>query len=139
MSDLKITRTERSWILYDWANSAYSIAITTALLPLFFKSMTDAAGMAASDSTAVWGYTNSIATLLISLSAPILGSIADYQGFKKRFWSFFVVLGVGFTALLSAVPMGNWAVLLGFYIVTVAGFAGANIFYDSFLVRHHHP
>lgn len=134
MSDLKITRTERSWILYDWANSAYSIAITTALLPLFFKSMTDAAGMAASDSTAIWGYTNSIATLLISISAPILGSIADYQGFKKRFWSFFVLLGVGFTALLSTVPMGNWAVLLGFYIVTVAGFAGANIFYDSFLV-----
>ncbi len=134
MSDLKITRTERSWILYDWANSAYSIAITTALLPLFFKSMTDSAGMAASDSTAIWGYTNSIATLLLSISAPILGSIADYKGFKKRFWTFFAMLGVGFTAMLATVPMGSWVVLLSFYILTVIGFAGANIFYDSFLV-----
>jgi UMF1 family MFS transporter len=134
MSDLKITRTERSWILYDWANSAYSIAITTALLPLFFKSMTDAAGMTASNSTAIWGYTNSIATLLLSVSAPILGSIADYKGFKKRFWTFFAMLGVGFTAMLATVPMGSWVVLLGFYILTVIGFAGANIFYDSFLV-----
>jgi UMF1 family MFS transporter len=134
MSDLKITRTERSWILYDWANSAYSIAITTALLPLFFKSMTDAAGMTASNSTAIWGYTNSIATLLLSVSAPILGSIADYKGFKKRFWTFFAMLGVGFTAMLATVPMGSWGILLGFYILTVIGFAGANIFYDSFLV-----
>ena len=125
---------ERSWIFYDWANSAYSIAITTAIFPLFYKAAAAQAGIAGNVSTAYLGYANSFATLLISLFAPILGTIADYRDKKKRFFLFFFLLGVAFTGLLAVVPNGQWQILLGFYVLTAVGFSGANIFYDAFLV-----
>jgi len=130
----RMTKQEKSWVFYDWANSAYSILITTAIFPLYFKAAAKEAGIAASTSTAYWGYANSLATLLISLCAPILGSIADFKGFKKRFFTFFFALGIIFTLLLAVVPSNQWLTLLICYMVTVIGFGGTNIFYDAFLV-----
>jgi UMF1 family MFS transporter len=129
-----LTKQEKSWVFYDWANSAYSILITTAIFPLYFKAAANEAGIAASTSTAYWGYANSIATLSISLCAPFLGSIADFKGFKKRFFTFFFALGIIFTLLLAVVPSNQWLILLICYMVTVIGFGGTNIFYDAFLV-----
>ena len=130
----RMSKQEKSWALYDWANSAYSILITTAIFPLYFKAAAKGAGLAATTSTAYWGYANSIATLLISLCAPILGSIADFRGLKKRLFSFFFGLGIVFTLLLAVVPSSQWLILLICYMVTVIGFGGTNIFYDAFLV-----
>jgi MFS transporter, UMF1 family len=130
----RMTKQEKSWVFYDWANSAYSILITTAIFPLYFKASATKAGLAASTSTAYWGYANSFATLLISLCAPILGSIADFKGFKKRFFTFFFALGIVFTLLLAVVPSNQWLILLICYMFTVIGFGGTNIFYDAFLV-----
>lgn len=130
----KLSRQESGWVFYDWANSAYTIIITTAIFPLYFKAAATDAGIVASTSTAYWGYANSFATLLISLFAPILGTIGDYQGFKKRFFTFFLSLGLIFTVLLAIIPSQQWLILLICYMVTVVGFAGANIFYDAFLV-----
>jgi MFS transporter, UMF1 family len=130
----RLNKLEKSWVLYDWANSAYSIAITTALLPIFFKMMTRSAGIAASDSTAYWGYVNSAASIVMALLAPVLGTIADYRDYKKRLFSFFAGAGVFFTAAIAVVPDGNWKLLLAFYVLTALGFTGANIFYDAFLV-----
>lgn len=129
-----MSKVEKSWALYDWANSAYTIVIVTAILPLYFKSAATEAGISASTSTAYWGYANSLATLIVSILAPILGTIADFRGFKKRFFVFFASLGVVFTLLLAVVPTDQWLVLLGFFVLTSVGFAGANIFYDAFLV-----
>ncbi|MGZ4161117.1 MAG: MFS transporter, partial [Neobacillus sp.] len=130
----KLSKQENSWVFYDWANSAYSILITTAIFPLYFKAAATNAGLAASTSTAYWGYANSFATLLISICAPILGSIADFRGFKKRFFTFFLALGIVFTLLLAVVPSSQWLILLICYMFTVIGFGGTNIFYDAFLV-----
>ncbi len=130
----KLTKQEKSWALYDWANSAYSIVVVTAIFPLYFKASATEAGLAASTSTAYWGYANSIATLLISILAPLLGTIADFKGFKKRFFTFFFLLGILFTMLLALVPFDQWIFLLACFILTAVGFAGANIFYDAFLV-----
>ncbi|HJV32013.1 MAG TPA: MFS transporter [Bacillales bacterium] len=130
----KMSKTEKSWVFYDWANSAYSLIITTAVFPLYFKAAASQAGIASTTSTAYWGYANSIATLLISIFAPLLGTIADYKGFKKKFFTFFFSLGIVFTMVIAVVPHNQWGILLICYVVTVIGYAGANIFYDAFLV-----
>lgn len=131
---VKFSKKEMSWIFYDWANSAYSIIITTAILPVYFKSVFQFAGGSSSVSTAYWGYTNSIATMILALMAPVLGSVADYYGYKKKFFTLFFLIGVLFTALLAIVPQDGWMLLLAFYVLTMIGFYGANVFYDSFLV-----
>ncbi|MDF1509135.1 MFS transporter [Robertmurraya sp. DFI.2.37] len=130
----KYSTPEKSWALYDWANSAYTIVIVTAIMPLYFKSVATEAGISGATSTAYWGYANSIATLIVSILAPILGTIADFKGFKKRFFVFFTALGVVFTLLLAVVPSDQWLILLVFFVLTSVGFAGANVFYDAFLV-----
>lgn len=126
---MKLTKQEKSWILYDCGNSAYSIAITTALLPAIY-------GMFDGVSTMNLGYFNSIASIIVAILSPILGTIADYKDKKKRFFLFFFLVGIIFTASLAFVSpsSGMWQLLIIFYILTVVGFAGANIFYDSFLV-----
>jgi len=128
------TKQENSWMLYDWANSAYSIIITTAVFPLFYKAAATKAGMSASDSTAYLGYTIAISTFILAMLGPILGTIADYKGFKKKFFTFFLTLGVSFTALLAFIPSDKWLLLLICYTIAAIGSAGANVFYDAFLV-----
>ena len=130
----KMTASERSWAFYDWANSAYTLIVVTAILPLYFKSSATQAGIDAATSTAYWGYANSFSTLIVSILAPILGTIADFKGFKKRFFIIFATLGVIFTLMLAVVPSNQWLVILICFIVTSIGFTGANIFYDAFLV-----
>ena len=130
----KMTASERSWAFYDWANSAYTLIVVTAILPLYFKSSATEAGIDAATSTAYWGYANSFSTLIVSILAPILGTIADFKGYKKRFFVIFATLGVIFTLMLAVVPSDQWLVLLICFIVTSIGFTGANIFYDAFLV-----
>ncbi|WP_430493939.1 MFS transporter [Rossellomorea marisflavi] len=129
----KFTKEENSWILYDWANSAYSIIISTAVFPLFFKAAATSAGVSSVDSTAYLGYTIAIATFILAMLGPILGTIADYEGYKKKFFTFFFTLGIIFTASLAFIPGEQWILLLIFYTVSTVGFAGANVFYDAFL------
>lgn len=130
----RFTKRENSWMFYDWANSAYSIIITTAVFPLFYKAAATKAGMSASDSTAYLGYTIAISTFILAMLGPILGTIADYKGFKKKFFTFFFILGICFTALLAFIPGDKWFLLLFCYTLSAIGFAGANVFYDAFLV-----
>lgn len=134
MKNQNSKKAENSWVLYDWANSAYSIIISTAVFPLFYKAAATDSGISATDSTAYLGYTIALATFILAMLSPILGTIADYRGFKKRFFLFFFVLGVISTASLAFIPSENWLLLLICYTVTAIGFAGANVFYDAFLV-----
>ncbi|MCM0647919.1 MFS transporter [Clostridium swellfunianum] len=130
----KLTKTEKSWALYDWANSAYSMTVTTAILPLYFKSVFNNAGGAPEVSTAYWGYASSIATLFLAIIGPILGTVADYKGYKKKFFNIFFIMGIIATAMLALVPDASWVMLLVLYILSSIGFSGANVFYDAFLV-----
>lgn len=130
----RFSKEENSWIFYDWASSAYSIIISTAVFPLFYKAAATNAGISPANSTAYLGYTIAIATFILAMLGPILGTIADYQGFKKRFFSFFFSLGVIFTGILAFIPSDQWLLLLICYTVAAVGSAGANVFYDAFLV-----
>lgn len=130
----RITKEENSWVFYDWASSAYTLIISTAVFPLFYKAAATEAGVLASDSTALLGYTISISTFILAMLAPILGTIADYQGFKKRFFTFFFTLGVISTGLLAFIPGEHYILLLACYTLTAIGASGSNVFYDAFLV-----
>ena len=81
----KMSRQEKSWILYDWANSVYSLVITTALFPIYFKAAAKEAGLSGATSTAYWGYANSFATLLISILAPIPARLLIIRDLKNDF------------------------------------------------------
>ena len=126
------TKQEKSWILYDWANSAFSAIVASIVLPVFFKSMAESSGVSSVNATAYWGYATSCGTLLCAVLAPILGTLGDFRGMKKRLFTFFMLLGVVCTFLLATT--GSWKLLLLFYIIATLGFSSSCIYYDSFLL-----
>lgn len=130
----KFTKPEKSWALYDWGNSAYSIIITTAVFPLFYKAAATDAGVELADSTAYLSYTIAIFTFILAMLGPLLGTIADYEGMKKKFFTAFFLLGTISTAMLAFVPEGQWLWLLVCYVFAALGATGANLFYDAFIV-----
>ncbi len=127
---MKLSKLEKSWILYDVGNSAFVLMVST-IIPIYFKSMTDAAGMAASDSTALWSYAASICTVIVAILGPIFGALADTKGFKKPLFILFMMLGVLGCAAIAA-PLG-WIAFLLLFILAKVGFSGSLIFYDAML------
>jgi MFS transporter, UMF1 family len=130
---MKMTREERSWVLYDVANSAFVLIMVTAIMPIYFKDVV-AADLPANVSTANWGFANAAASLILALLAPILGAMADYPGRKKKFFIAFLLMGVVFNLTLPLISAGQWLPCLLLFILARVGWAGANIFYDAFLV-----
>ncbi len=128
----KLTKEERSWILYDVGNSAFVLVMVTAIMPIFFKEYA-AAELPGNVSTAWWGYGNSAASLVLALFAPVLGAMADYRDQKKRFFLCFLFWGLAFTFALTLTSQGMWLACLLLFIAARIGWGGANIFYDAFL------
>ena len=120
------SKKELSWILYDCANSAYSMAITTALFPVYF-------GMVGGKEMDL-GYYNSFASIIIAVLSPVLGTIADFKGMKKRLFTIFSLFAIFSTLFLSYVGEFGLPLLMVFYVLGCITFAGSNIFYDAFLV-----
>ena len=121
------------WAFYDWANSAFATTVMAGFFPIFFKSYW-ANDLTDSESTFIIGSANSIVGLLIALSAPILGALADAGNSKKKLLLTFALLGIIATGYLFFVPESSWKFAITFYAIGVIGFSGGNIFYDSLLV-----
>ena len=121
-----------AWCMYDWANSAFATTILASVFPIYYGTVAGA-GLSGNRATVLWGYTTSFALLMVALSAPVLGAMADYSRAKKKFLFVFTVIGVVFTALLSTVGVGDWLRGSGFFVGAYVGFAGSIVFYEAFL------
>jgi len=121
-----------SWVLYDWANSAFATVVLAGFFPLFFKRYW-AAGMSVGESSFMLGAANSAASLGVACMAPVLGAIADRGSSRRRFLMFFAVTGMVMTGSLYFVAAGNWVVAVFLYVFAIVGFSGGNVFYDALL------
>ena len=83
--------------------------------------------------TAYWGYVNSLSLLVAALLAPVLGSIADYTGGKKKLLSIFATIGVVATALMVFVNTGDWVLALILFFFGTVGLSASYVFYDALL------
>lgn len=120
------------WVMYDWANSAFATSVMGVFFPVFFKEFW-CSGLDVNRSTLMLGLTNSIATLVVVISAPILGAVADQGSSKKKFLLGFAYLGVITTSLLFLLGEGRWLMASSIFGLAVIGFSAANIFYDALL------
>ena len=126
----KFTKPEKSWILYDVANSAFTMLISTTI-PIFFRSLAEQ-DVSASTASGIWALTTSVAVLILAVLSPFLGALADYKGMKKKMFSLFLLVGVIGLLLLSF--SGNWISYMILFVITRIGYSACNIFYDSMLV-----
>jgi len=129
-SEGKLTRLEKSWILYDVGNSAFIMLIST-IIPIYFKNVASADGVTSANSTAYWGYAMSISTLIVAAIGPVLGALADTRGYKKPMFTLFLMLGaLGCASLSLPVP---WIIFLAVFVFARVGISGSFIFYDAML------
>lgn len=126
----RLTRLELYWILYDVGNSAFVLMVST-LLPIYFNSLADAAGVSSAQYLAYWGYAASVSTLIVAGLGPVFGALADTGGFKKPIFTVFMMIGVIGCAALS-IP-DHWLFFLVIFVIAKVGFNASLVFYDSML------
>ena len=125
-------RSQFSWALYDWANSAFATTVMAGFFPLFFKQYWSQ-GTEVTQSTFYLGLGNTLASLTIVLLAPVLGALADAASLHKRLLAIFAFGGMLATASFFFVDAGMWPLAIGIYVFGIIGFSGANVFYDAML------
>lgn len=130
MNKLKLTSAERSWVLYDVGNSAFTLLIAT-IIPIYFNFLAEEAGLSNVQYLAYWGYAASAATLLVAVLGPVFGTLADTQGYKKPI--FLLFLGVGLIGCIALGFAAHWLWFLLIFVVARVGYSGSLIFYDSML------
>jgi UMF1 family MFS transporter len=122
-----MNRREWSWVLYDVGNSAF-VLLATAVAPIYFGSLLD-------DGVSVvvgWGLAETVVSLIVALLMPVLGSLADFKGNKKRFF-----VGSAGTGIVACVALSVATSSMGFlavYVVAAVGLNTSMVFYDGFLV-----
>lgn len=126
----KLSKLEKQWILYDVGNSAF-IMLSTTVIPIVFNKLADAAGLNDSLYFAYWSYAVTIATLVVGLLGPILGTISDIKDGKKKLFTISLIFGVVGCILMPFTK--NWFIFLIIYVVTRMGYNSSLIFYDSML------
>jgi len=136
----------RGWAMYDWANSAYNLVITSTIFPVYYDALTavkDAGGTVISrqvdflgwhlESGALYNYAISFAYLVIAFLSPILSSVADGRGNKKRFLQFFCYVGALACCLLYFFTKDYLVLGLSACIIAAIGYCGSLVFYNAYL------
>ncbi len=130
MEKQKLTKLELSWILYDVGNSAFVLLVAT-ILPIYFNSLAEQAGLSQVDYLAYWGYAASVVTLLVAVIGPVFGTISDTKGYKKPIFTISMLVGVAGCAFLSF-PR-SWIMFLAVFVIAKIGYSSSLIFYDAML------
>jgi UMF1 family MFS transporter len=140
-AQLNNPKTVRAWYMYDWANSVYSLVISSAVFPIYYKEVTTVNGNdivsfagISIQNTVLYSYALSLSFLIVALILPLLSGIADYTGRKKDFMKLFVWIGslscIGLY-FFDGVSLLWWG-LLGSILASI-GYSGSLVFYDAFL------
>lgn len=140
-----------AWAFYDWANSVYSLVISTAVFPIYYAGLTEAEGFANADGkiaflgtlwtpTTLYNYALAFSFLVVAFISPMLSGIADYAGNKKKFLKGFCLLGsVSVMALFFFTGKETLWVGIVFTILASIGFWGSIVFYNAYLPEIAHP
>ncbi len=131
------------WCMYDWANSAFATVILSAVLPVYFVSLVPEEGARITllgfsrtfRAAALWGYAVSLSMLMVALSSPYLGSLADRLNLHRRFLLAYCLLGILATSFLFFATPGKYLLAAFLFILANIGFAGGNVFYNAFLPK----
>lgn len=118
-----------AWYLYDFGNSAYASVILVAVYSAYFKGQV----VGGAEGSRLWGLSVAIAMLVVAVVSPLLGTIADFSGAKKRFLFWFTTVSIAFTALLFFVREGDIFTGMLFFIVAEIGYRSAQVFYNGLL------
>jgi MFS transporter, UMF1 family len=125
-----------SWCMYDWANSAYSLIITSAIFPAYYSAIAPAKVNfigRSYDRVSLASYAVAFSFLVIAFLSPVLSSIADYKGNKKNFMRFFCYLGSAACVSMFFLTEKNIAFGIVCAIIGSIGFCGSIVFYNAFL------
>jgi UMF1 family MFS transporter len=131
------------WAFYDWANSVYSLVISTAVFPIYYSSITESFANVSGDitflgttwnATTLYDYTLAFSFLIVAFISPILSGIADYTGNKLKFLKFFCLLGsLSVMSLFFFKGEETLWVAIVFTITASIGFWGSIVFYNAYL------
>lgn len=121
-----------SWALYHWAESAYSTTIVSTILPVYYSHVA-ASNLGSNTATAYWGYTTTITVILAALLAPMLGTLANLRGLRKRLLLILAATSIFTTVFFYFVKTGDWVLASLIFIVSNTGFALADVMHDSLL------
>lgn len=134
-----------AWAFYDWANSVYSLVISTAVFPLYYTAITDGKtvtflGTDWDHPDTLYSYALSFSFLVVAFLSPILSAIADYTGNKKKFLQIFCWIG-SLSVMSLYFFTGEETVWVGivFSVLASIGFWGSVVFYNAYLPEVAHP
>ncbi|MFS8615717.1 MAG: MFS transporter [Solitalea sp.] len=140
MPILNNKKTIRAWAMYDWANSAYNLVITSTIFPAYYVAVTSAHG---SDkvsffgrefvNTALSNYALAVAYFVVALITPILTATADYRGNKRIFLMLFTCLGALSCAGLFYFTADTLELGILCFGMAAIGYCGGVVFSNSYL------
>ena len=123
-----------SWVLYDWANSAYATIVLAGFFPIIFAEYF-ATSVLSSERTLYLGISNSAASLILIFIAPIFGLLSDKFSNKKLFLLIFASLSIFSTLILSFITKDSYVLASILFSISLLGFMMSNVFYDSMLLN----
>lgn len=128
MAKTKFTKLERNWVMYDVGNSAL-VLLNTSIVPIYFNAINT--GASSAELVTAWANAQTIASLVVALLMPILGSLADYAGNKIKFFLGFFLTGL-VLCFAQAIPMAALPFLV-LYVLCMVGLNSSMTFYDAML------